>query len=445
MQSNSTTGNVQHREHAVSISSGVRDGTWTSILQLEKVGNAARTFALPAAPDNGDVGVAVGAIASSCASRRSQVAPVCAATVGARGVDRLVAPGSPTASDERDQQRISESPARHAKSGFDSACDGLSTNHGLARFARRSPGLRLPSRCQRTFTRSTISRSIAPLSALARALLCATAMPTTASRSYRLASFAALSALAVLATASPAHAEWADSRVPEGDTAFTLRGGDARVSILGRSAVGLSDRVELSTYFPLYFLLLPNFSLKWRFHEGEEWATSIEGTVVAGAYPVAVAAAFLPGVAVGGAGLVLGSYQSLALTESYRPSDSVVLSLSAGVIGAEVGFVGAGGVVGAGGAAATPITAGGSDSGGRGGAQVDVVLRRRDLLSFSVDAWWFRRSAAGFALALAGWTHAWKHFHLTAGLYSVTDLPDAKTLAHSKLPVGPYANVYFTF
>lgn len=252
-------------------------------------------------------------------------------------------------------------------------------------------------------------------------------------------------AVAVLSTAAPAHAEWRDSRVPEGDTAFTVPRGGVRLSLLGRSAVGLGDRVELSTYLPLDVILLFNLSLKWRFYEGDEWASSAEATVIAGAYPVAVGAAFLPFIVAGGAGLVAGSYQSFAFTESYRPSNDVVLSLSAGAIAAEVGGVGVAGAAGGGGGAATPITAGGSDWGGRGNAQIDAVLTPTNLLSLSVDAWWFRKTQAGLAVALLGWTHAWQHTHLTAGAFCITDLPDANTLKRSRLPVGPYANVYWTF
>src|SRR4051794_19777638 len=62
-----------------------------------------------------------------------------------------------------------------------------------------------------------------------------------------------------------AQADWQRGHVVEGDSAYTVPGGAARLSLLGRSALGLSNRVELSTYLPLDLVLFPNLSLKYRF------------------------------------------------------------------------------------------------------------------------------------------------------------------------------------
>src|SRR3954462_14413209 len=84
-----------------------------------------------------------------------------------------------------------------------------------------------------------------------------------------------------------AQADWQRGHVVEGDSAYTVPGGGARLSLLGRSALGLSNRVELSTYLPLDVVLFPNLGLKYRFFESDSVAFAARAGVGGGMYPVA--------------------------------------------------------------------------------------------------------------------------------------------------------------
>src|SRR5258707_3221239 len=96
-----------------------------------------------------------------------------------------------------------------------------------------------------------------------------------------------LSAFASALLPAVAQASWPAGHVVEGDSAYTVPAGHGRISLLGRSAVGLGERIELSTYLPLDVLLFPNLSLKWRFLRIDSVATAFMGGVGGGFYPVA--------------------------------------------------------------------------------------------------------------------------------------------------------------
>ncbi|HEY3360212.1 MAG TPA: hypothetical protein VGQ83_43575 [Polyangia bacterium] len=258
----------------------------------------------------------------------------------------------------------------------------------------------------------------------------------------RLAAALVLSCL--LGSAAVARADWADGRVPEGDNAFTLRQRDLRLSVLGRSAVGITDRVELSAYLPLYFALFPNLALKIGLFDGDASSVALKLGVGAGAYPVIGGMAVPPFVAFGFTGFVVAGYQTAEVDWSVRPTRRLTVTGRAGVLGLELGVVGVGGVVGPGAVAVLPILGGGAALGGVGGLELDVVLGPRDALVVDASAYYLKGADEGLVITTAGWTHAWEHFHLMLGAYTFLDLPHAK-LWHDGHPVGPYANLYWSF
>jgi len=240
---------------------------------------------------------------------------------------------------------------------------------------------------------------------------------------------------------TPAQADWQSGHVVEGESAYTVRGGNGRVSLLGRSAIGLGDRVELSTYLPLDALLFPNLSLKYRFFESDSFALALKGGAGGGLYPIAAGLTLPFGVAVGGAGLVAASYQNIDLTLSMTPADPITVSVRGGVMRAEFALRAVVGAAGAGGAGGAPISQDGHETVSNGEVELDAKLGVRNAVIADLEAYHF--GSATVLVPYAAWYHAFgPHFHLAVGGFELIELP--RTGHHDYLPI-PYANVYWNF
>jgi hypothetical protein len=246
--------------------------------------------------------------------------------------------------------------------------------------------------------------------------------------------------LMLVSGARHARAAWQD-HVPEGDSAFTVGGGHGRVSLLGRSAVGLGDRVELSTYLPLDALLFPNLSLKWRFYEGTGVALAIKGGAGGGLYPVAAGLTVPPAAVVGGVGFFGAAYQNADLTLSLAVAQPLTLSLRGGIMRVEYGSGAAIGAAGGGGAGGGTFSNSGHMNVPNGELELDAVLGPHNALIVDLEG--YRASHDHNVLfPYAGWYHAvGEHFHFVVGAFDLFDLP-----RHGRVRIPPpYANLYWTF
>lgn len=83
------------------------------------------------------------------------------------------------------------------------------------------------------------------------------------------------------------------------------------------------------------------------------------------------------------------------------------------------------------------------------GFEVAETASKHDAIVVASDGWFHKRmsmdGSTGIIYARASWTHTWKRFGLIRGAYSLIDLPKAKTIRESKMPVGLLANVAWTF
>ena len=129
----------------------------------------------------------------------------------------------------------------------------------------------------------------------------------------------ALLTTSLLLAAVSARADWETGVVPEGSNAYTIERHAVRLNVIGKSAFGLTDRLELSSYLPL--IIFPNIGLKYRLIDAPNFALALEGDLGAGAFPIAAGGILpLPGGIFGGgaAGLLLGSAQMAELHVSVR-------------------------------------------------------------------------------------------------------------------------------
>jgi hypothetical protein len=251
--------------------------------------------------------------------------------------------------------------------------------------------------------------------------------------------------LLLLLSSAPASADWEDGRVPEGDNAFTLERHTLELSLLGRSGFGVTRSFEISTYLPLDLALFPNLGFEWRLYEGPTWAASFKLTLGAGAYPIVGGGIIpYPPVAAGFVGFVAAGFEEGELMVSARAARPLTLTLRGGGLAIEMGVLALGGGLAVYVPLVLPIAAGGVAPGLTGGAEADLALGANDALIVSGDVYYLDGASEGLAMATAGWTHAWSHFHLTLGAYTLIDLPAAHALSDS-LPVAPYANVYWRF
>lgn len=262
----------------------------------------------------------------------------------------------------------------------------------------------------------------------------------------------ALVLASVIAIPALAHADYHDGEVPEGMNAYTLHKRAVHVSLLGTSAIGLTDNTELATYLMADALLFPNLRLEHRVLRGDQVSASVMVGAGAGVYPFAVGAFLpLPGVVVagGGAGFAWASIQTATLVGSARLSPAVTLSANVGGFALEGGFAAIAGGVGAGGGGAGggggTTNMSGTRTGATAGMELAATIGTHDALIIGCDAWMTRATAMdpneGLLYPRATWTHAWRHFHLTGGAYALLDPPSWKAAKDSKMPVSPYVNV----
>lgn len=252
--------------------------------------------------------------------------------------------------------------------------------------------------------------------------------------------------LGLALVASVVHADWETGLVPEGSTAATVERHAFRLNVVGKSAFGLSDSVELSSYLPL--IICPNLGLKVRLFETPHWLAALEGDVAVGGFPLAGAAILpVPGLIAGGAaaGVAVGSAQLLEAHVGLRVTPAVTLSVRGGGFALEgaVAGAGVGAAVGGNGAAVVPLVAGAGNTlaGFTAGAELDAVVDPRNAVVVQGDVTGAARGPR-LVLASASWIHAWDHFHLQLGLYAMLSVPMAEP---PKLPVAPFVNVYWTF
>ncbi|CAN5913196.1 hypothetical protein BH11MYX3_BH11MYX3_16940 [soil metagenome] len=254
-----------------------------------------------------------------------------------------------------------------------------------------------------------------------------------------------------------AHADFAPGEVPEATNAYTLKRRDVHLSMLGTSSIGLTDNTELASYLIADVMLFPNLRLEHRFVRGKSLSMSWQIGAAAGAYPIAVASALpFPGGVIGGAGVgfAWGAIQSATLLASVHLDDATSLSVNGGgflLEGGLAGLIGGGGVGGSGGAVtAMPASASGHRVGGMAGFELARTFGRRDAVIVACDAWVIRGAGmdedTGVLYPRATWTHVFSHhFHLTTGAYALLDPPSWKAAKESKMPVGPYVNVSWTW
>jgi hypothetical protein len=256
------------------------------------------------------------------------------------------------------------------------------------------------------------------------------------------------------------HLGWADGRVWEYAGAYTISRHEWRLNIFGPSSFGLSNKVELKSY--PWILIAPNLSVKYKFLDVGGFAMAIEPGVAGGGLPIAAGAGILlPGAALGGGtvGLISFSDVFLKLYGSWQLSSRFTFSLRAGASHIKSGYYGLGGFAGI-----------GKDGEAAGLFPVGVGLIKTNWLMVGFEADYVINSINIIVLkasigklyttAIGGvethhtsdnylmwpslfYTHAWKHLHLSAGLYGAYDPPQFVWLRNSKLPVSPFANVYW--
>jgi len=87
--------------------------------------------------------------------------------------------------------------------------------------------------------------------------------------------------------------------------------------------------------------------------------------------------------------------------------------------------------------------------GAMAGVEVASTLGKHDAIVAAADGWFYKPmtmdGSSGLVYARATWTHTWRRFGLSGGPYTLIDLPNAKALRESKMPVGLLANVAWTF
>ncbi|MBX7100168.1 MAG: hypothetical protein K1X89_20805, partial [Myxococcaceae bacterium] len=254
-------------------------------------------------------------------------------------------------------------------------------------------------------------------------------------------------ALLLVLLSGLAHADWEDGSFPEGSTAATVKRHEFRLNLIGKSAFGITDRVELSSYLPL--VIFPNLGLKVRLLDAAAVKLAFEVDLGAGALPLVGGGAlpFPGGVLAGGAGgLLLGSVQLGELHLSLKPAHAWTVSARVAGIAMEGGFLGLGGgaVAGGGGAGGVilPLAFGKAATAVSGGLELDVVLDERNALSAQGDFMHLAGVYGGLVLFSAAWTHAWEHVHLQVGVYNTFGVPWTEP---PKLPVAPFVNVYWVF
>ena len=235
------------------------------------------------------------------------------------------------------------------------------------------------------------------------------------------------------------HYCWEDGRIPEGSNAFTLHRHEFRLNTFGRSSYGITDRLEISAQIPLYFVLFPNFSLKYRFIDKEHFAAAAVLGGGGGAFPIAygtwlVASHFAGGV--GTAGFITSGTQFAKLDITWHPVKFLSLTGRGAICAAEISYEGLGALAGFGGAGVVPILIGGTTWGYSGGTEADFAINKRNAIIVRVNTIYFPKTYHALDYSIA-WTHAWKHFHLTVGAFDGYGLLDKVILVETDSGSSP--------
>lgn len=246
------------------------------------------------------------------------------------------------------------------------------------------------------------------------------------------------------------HIGWEDGRVPEFSNAYTLRCNEIKLNILGRSSIALSDKLEMSTYLPL--IVTPNVAFKYRFLDSRFFALAIEVGTAVGIFPIAFASGFLlPGVAVGAGsiGLLHGYDSHLKLFLSFKPTKKLTFSFRGSASAIYAAYLGGGAFLGVGGNGAAaglfPISESKKFKFYSGGFETDYVVNKRNAIVLDARIGGFCGGKKQLGMTTLSWTFAKNHFHYSLGLYGFFDPPTFEMFRESKLPIAPYANVYWIF
>ena len=259
------------------------------------------------------------------------------------------------------------------------------------------------------------------------------------------------------------HTSWLGGRVPDFTNAYTLNKHEVRLSVFGRSAYGLTDKLEVSGFLPLVFM--PNLNFKYRFVDHPHFAAAYEIGGATGAFPIAVATGIaLPGILleVGTAGVFRGSDICGKVHATWRPGKKVAISLRAGASYFKIrytGIVGAAGLGGSGGALVgfLPVDQGLIKATWlMGGFQLDYAINKRNIvvLRSSINGINTQRSRSNDTGVNAGkrnyllypsltYTHAWNHFCLTLGVFDIYYPPVVKANKGNVISGSEYVNVYW--
>ena len=257
------------------------------------------------------------------------------------------------------------------------------------------------------------------------------------------------------------HTNWEQGKVPDFTNAYTLNRHELRLNLFGRSAYAFTDRFEVSSFIPVVFL--PNLSFKYRYIDNPHFAAAFEAGVATGALPLAIASGLLlPGAVIGAgtAGVLHGSDYSAKLHATWRPGKKVAFSLRVGASGFKTRYIGVigGAGLGSGGGLigflpvdkglirATWLMA---------GFEIDYAINKRNIIVLrgSINSITTPRSRMNDTGMTAGrnylsypslsYTHAWNHFHLTAGLFDLYYPPEVRSPKGSAITGSEYVNVYW--
>lgn len=256
------------------------------------------------------------------------------------------------------------------------------------------------------------------------------------------------------------HVGWEDGKVWEFQNAYTISKHEWRLNLLGPSSFGASDRLEVKSYIQL--MLAPNVSFKYRFLDKGQFSAAIEPGASLGGLPVAGAVGILlPGGAVGGGtvGIVTFSDVFVKLYATWHPTKKFTLSVRGGASRIKASFSGLGGFAGIGGSGGAvgffPFNVGLiKTTWVMAGFEADYVLNERNALVLRSSIGKLHTTGLGnedisytsadyLMWPSASWNHAWRHLHLTAGVYGVFDPPSFTIVKSSRLPIGPFADVYW--
>jgi hypothetical protein len=246
------------------------------------------------------------------------------------------------------------------------------------------------------------------------------------------------------------HTGWPDGRVAEFNNAYTLRSGEVRLNLFGRSTVALSRRSELSSYLPL--IIMPNLFYKHRFIDTRHFAAAYETGGAFGIIPVAFATGLIvPGAVfgAGGLGIFTGNDVYGKLYFSYKPSTKITISARASASRFAISYHGLAAFAGAGGSGEAVVGVVPTNFKivktyyYMVGGEIDYVFRQRNSIVLNASYSRFDGQPRAFIYPSVYFTRAVKkHFHYSLGLYHFFDVP-ARENVKSELPVNLYWNFYW--